>query len=441
MLYSAARRFSHFVIPVVALLAVAAGGMLLSHGTVTATHPGTTVLVDGSDATADGGGCGDIANPCNDVQTGVTHAVGGDTVSVAAGTYTTGSQIVISKNLAIVGASAATTIIKPGYDTGSSGDARGWFLVNAGRTFDLSDVTLDGTGNKVYQAIRQRGDGTVSDVVLKEIKFEASGPAYSGVGIAAFGTGPVDVTNSTFSGMGRIGVLYFGTGPSGSDFSGNTYTGKGVGDWLDYALDVSAGIVMTIDSNTISGNRGVASSDGSTSAGILVTTFYGAGTTATITNNDLSDNTTGIAVGYDGSDTSAVTANLNNITGNGTGVDSTAPAVDAECNWWGDAGGPGPVGPGTGDGVSANVDFDPWLQSAAPGFSGHVCAGPGAPAGPVGGIVELVTHDGSAVPVNPGSNDSGGWTSLYALIGIVAAAFVGLVAGGGWFIRKQRHSA
>jgi hypothetical protein len=41
--------------------------------------------------------------------------------------------------------------------------------------------------------------------------------------------------------------------------------------------------------------------------------------------------------------------------------------VDGTCNWWGDASGPGPVGPGAGAMVSANVDFTPWLIAPAPG--------------------------------------------------------------------------
>ena len=44
----------------------------------------------------------------------------------------------------------------------------------------------------------------------------------------------------------------------------------------------------------------------------------------------------------------------------------TGTTVDAENNWWGDASGPGGVGPGTGDAVSANVDFDPWLTAFCP---------------------------------------------------------------------------
>src|SRR5882672_3606818 len=44
-----------------------------------------------------------------------------------------------------------------------------------------------------------------------------------------------------------------------------------------------------------------------------------------------------------------------------------ALSVDGTCNWWGDAGGPGPVGPDGGAKVSPNVDFSPWLTAPAPG--------------------------------------------------------------------------
>jgi hypothetical protein len=286
------------------------------------------------------------------------------TINVAAGTYAETGQIVIDKDLTIVGEDPATTIIKPTANTGSAGDSRGWFLVDPGIEFHLSNVTLDGTGFLVYQGIRHKGSGSIQNVDFKEIRYNESGPTYSGVAVAAFGTGPVDVSSCSFEGIGRIGILYFALGGT-STFSGNTYTGKGDGDWLDYALDISAGAVVDVDGNTISGNRGVASSDGSTSAGILVTTLYGGGTEATISGNSLTNNTTGIMVGYDGSDASLAEVHCNNIYGNtASGVYTTAQVVDAENNWWGHASGPGGLGPGTGDAVNANVDYDPWLGSS-----------------------------------------------------------------------------
>jgi len=59
--------------------------------------------------------------------------------------------------------------------------------------------------------------------------------------------------------------------------------------------------------------------------------------------------------------------NYNNIFGNtlfGVRVDATVTSgtpIDAIKNWWGSDTGPGSVGPGSGDKVTKNVNFDPWL--------------------------------------------------------------------------------
>lgn len=294
-------------------------------------------------------------------------AVSHTTIYVAAGTYVASEQIVINEDLTIIGEDPTTTIIIPDTDTGASGDSRGWFLVNDGIEFNLSNVTLDGTGYLIYQGIRHRGYGSIDNVNFTEIRYNESGPHYAGLAVVAFGTGPVDISNCTFSGIGRVGVLYYALGGV-STFSGNTYIGKGDGDWLDYALDISAGAMVDVNGNTISGCRGVASSDGSTSAGILVTTYWGPGTEAIITGNTLTDNTDGIAVGYDEFDDSTVVAHYNQIYGNDFGVTTTTQTVDALYNWWGDATGPvhtdNPHGDSAaGDAVSDDVDFIPWYAT------------------------------------------------------------------------------
>ncbi len=238
-------------------------------------------------------------------------------------------------------------------------------------------------------------------------------PTYNGMAVAAFGgVGDIDVLNSTFDQIGRIGVLYFGAGQTGT-FAGNTYTGKGVGDWLDYALDISAGAVVDVEGNTITMNRGTASSDGSGSAAILVSTFFGAGTVANIVGNTLDDNTMGVAIGYDGSDSSEATmtgntftdndfgitlssddaaeassANRNAIVGNDAGVDNGgAEEFDATCNWWGDASGPDGTYGGTGDSIAGPADELPWLKSAD--LDGD-CTG-GFPV--IDGIVDIEVED------------------------------------------------
>ena len=76
----------------------------------------------------------------------------------------------------------------------------------------------------------------------------------------------------------------------------------------------------------------------------------------------------GVTVGNsDGQLAYAVFIGHNNFYGNNPlGVLNLAPdLLKAEYNWWGDASGPGPAGPGTGDGVSTNVDFEPWLAQPA----------------------------------------------------------------------------
>ena len=62
-----------------------------------------------------------------------------------------------------------------------------------------------------------------------------------------------------------------------------------------------------------------------------------------------------------------------NITGNaGYGImNNTGFTVSAEFNWWGHPSGPGGVGPGTGDEVSVNVSYTPWLTS--PVGTGNIC--------------------------------------------------------------------
>ncbi len=291
----------------------------------------------------------------------------GTTIHISPGTFVTGSQLFVTTDLTIQGSGIGTTILQPGYDTGTSGDMRGWILVDDGIELHLKDMTLDGSSNLVYQAVRHKGFGSVDNVHFDFIQYNPSGPQYSGVAIAAFGTGPVDVTNSVFTDIGRVGVLYYGSALSGSIFEDNSYTGKGVGDWLDYALDISNGADVAVRYNTISGNRGVASSDNSTSAGILVSTYFGPGTAALINYNQITDSTTAVAVGYDPSDTSDVEMHQNNIYGNDNGVSSTNPVVDATGNWWGDDTGPMAASNpgGLGDSVDDQVLFDPWLCELA----------------------------------------------------------------------------
>ena len=325
---------------------------------------------------------GTIQEAIDDVDT-----LDGHTLEVQVATHFEG-DVHVTKDLTITGGSVGT--IKMTEDTGNSGDDRAWFLVDAGVVLNVENLIFDGNGHLVFQAFRHKGSGSFTNCGFTDIKFNESGPDYSGLAVAAFGDGPVDFTGCTFDEIGRIGVLYFGAGIAGSSYSNNVYTGKGDGDFLDYGVELGAGAVVTISNSTITGNRGVASVDGSTSAGILATTFFGAGTAGTVTNTVLTANSAGIANGFGASDTTVLTANFNSIFANTTsGIFSVSTVVvDAENNWWGDASGPAdPVGvfeadnppcfdpdtdtladvsnfDGAGNAVSdGNVDYCPWLLS------------------------------------------------------------------------------
>jgi len=304
------------------------------------------------------------------IQDAISVAVSGDTITVAAGLYTEVGQIVINKNLSIVGADKATTIIKPNASTTNSGDGKGWWLVNQGITFNLSGVTLDGTGKMIFHGIRHKGTGTIQNVHFTNLQYNSSGSDYAGWGIYAFvgpaGTGAVNVSDCQFDNIGRVGITYWGAGTTGT-YARNTYTGKGLGNWLDYAVEVTNGAVVTIADSTITNCRGTATLDSSTSAGIIVLLT---GSKATITNNTITGNYWGINVNYaTGTATPEAYANGNNISGNydlGARHGSAYGVFDAPNNWWGSNTGPGPVGPGTGDKVSTNVTYSPWTLRNLP---------------------------------------------------------------------------
>ena len=149
----------------------------------------------------------------------------------------------------------------------------------------------------------------------------------------------------------------------------------------------------TITNNIISGNSqngiycwkssGNTITDNAITGNTLIGIQLMASQDNNIAGNSISGSDTGIKIRsgntYDGSSWSHFVStgnavNYNNITGNTTyGVqyedndgytDDDDILIDATNNWWGSADGPGGEGSGSGDNVSTNVDFDPWLGSA-----------------------------------------------------------------------------
>ncbi len=101
--------------------------------------------------------------------------------------------------------------------------------------------------------------------------------------------------------------------------------------------------------------------------------------------------------------------NWNNIVNNGDGVFNIGGTgtLDAEFNWWGDASGPS-LSPGSGDKVSANVDYDPWLGAELTEVQSETISGSGTMTDTAIGGTVTINGDGdhtittAAYAENPG---------------------------------------
>ena len=318
------------------------------------------------------------------IQEGVGAASSGSVITVAEGNYLEVGQIVINTDLTISGAGSADTIVLPADDTtgGSYSTTAGFFLITAGASLELDGVTIDCAGKLVHSAIQSRGNTVVKNCVIQNVMKST----YDGRGVVFLAGTENAVINCEFSGFQRIGVHIRGgieaTNPV-AVVESCTFTGKGDGDWLDYGVEFGGGGAGSVTDCFISNCTGVAATDGSTSAGILVTDYYGTGTDANLLRNTITGCTMGIYAGYADEDESVVVANYNNLVGNATEGIFTKPAVDLDgtYNWWGDVTGPyDPNGitetdgidcsipveeilnaDGMGDAVSENAPYCPWL--------------------------------------------------------------------------------
>jgi len=229
------------------------------------------------------------------------------TITIGAGTVELGgSQVVINKNIAISGAGIDDTTLHIDFNTGTTDDARAAILVSAAGSMSLSNLTYDGTGSNVWQGVRALGDTDIDAVHFTDIDFHSS---YAGSAVAGLTGAELNITNSEFTDIGRIGAHYAG---ASGNFEGNTYTGKGAVDALDYAMDISRGAVVTVTNNIVTNNSATASVDGSASAGFLVSDFFGPEPTVTFTGNTVSGSTIGLAGGFDIEDISNIIFNAGN---------------------------------------------------------------------------------------------------------------------------------
>jgi CSLREA domain-containing protein len=282
-----------------------------------------------------------------------------------------------------------------------------------GSTIRSNDVALYGGGiHNLGGTLTVQNGSTIGGA-------GAGNMAQRGGGICNYGTATVDGStvsgNTADSGGGIFHEADTFTVQNGSIIGGagasNTATGSGGGIYI-----LPGGIVIvndsTVSANTANGgggiysrgttivNGGTISDNEASSGGGGVYNYEG---TLTVSGGTVSGNSAisgGGIYNYEGLTTVMDSRVLNNtaIHGRGGGVLNRATLIDAtnvtdSCivgnsdtafyndeaavqfavgNWWGDASGPSGSGPGTGDSVSANVDYSDYLTEPILGCQRYV---------------------------------------------------------------------
>ena len=243
----------------------------------------------------------------------------------------------------------------------NSGETIGNNIVNnPGRAASFNTSNTAFYQNLVKNAMATASDGfqanttPVQNVLLADNTFGgANGAIYNADITIIEGNSNITVTGNKSNGDGTL-VALFKT--NHALVSGNTVKGDGASSAI-YVGGADSNILVSC--NTVS----------SAGTGVNVANDFGDGANSavTITGNDLHNNTSGVKVGSIAvAAAGTVVANRNSLTGNTAfGVNNlSAFNVNATNNWWGAANGPGPVGTGSGDKVTTNVTYAPWLRNA-----------------------------------------------------------------------------
>ena len=306
-----------------------------------------TTPVAAADLTVDPGQADGHPN-YHTIQAAVTAATPGATITVAAGHIAEENLIITTDGLTLTtDASDPATIMYQAATTSSVVDIRGEGVI-------LENFIIErNNGVSGTQAINVRR----SNVIVRDTTIIGSdnfhGPnVIPGIHLTTGDPGSYDIPlegivlkDNHISGEFCYGVAVttYTDAPIEASIEGNTFTGL-VWDWYgDGDFRLGWGVLIADTAHV----------------------FFGGSIYVAITANTF-DDVHGIYMPAADAATPvldvAVHCNSFLDTGNWGIYNGTNFVVDAILNWWGDASGPAPHG--TGNAVSANVDFDPWLQAA-----------------------------------------------------------------------------
>ena len=333
-----------------------------------------TVLAIGSTAQA----VTHNVNPGESIQTAVDAASSGDTISVAAGTYTEQVNLTAGKNLTIVGAGRDTvTWNAPAEGQCLTGSMSGY---TGSMNYDISGFTFNPRSNAATEwgagiQINRASSGPLSLSIHDNrfIEDRASGDddhwgtsmllchnryaARDGAGNAA-----INIYNNideTWGGMTMSNSQAY-------DIYDNVFDGCSDAIYNGHGCPDTAG--QTFGDHLIYGNVFKNASDDLHPGGLTPAIdwqYYGAGggthLASTIEENLFYSNDSGIRFIMDTDMTypGHILTN-NNFIGNGMAVNvggGYPSLLNAQGNWWNAIDGPGPVGTGSGDPITTYVDY------------------------------------------------------------------------------------
>jgi nitrous oxidase accessory protein NosD len=310
------------------------------------------------------------------IQGAINASSDGDTIIVAPGLYK--ENVVINRALTLKGAQAGVdartrsgneTIIQPDGGTGIS-------IRTANRTGTNYVVVIDGlTVRNVVHAITTPDPEVAADIIVKNVR--ALNSSEFGISLTfttkttveycyvegatqAINAGALEPFPATVATLRNNEVVNAEFGITGY-LKDSLIEGNLIRDFATGGVGISGQFLNTeIKNNTVTGYvKG---------AGMSFESHYGRplSENVNVESNNFTGNSFGIYLFETQTTLTGITVNFNNIVDNswfGVRNDGNA-TLDATRNWWGDNNGPSHAGPGTGDAVSSNVDFEPWLGAA-----------------------------------------------------------------------------
>jgi parallel beta-helix repeat protein len=369
------------------------------------------------------------------IQDGIDNAVGGDTVTCAAGTYD--EEVVIDESLTLIsdtGDYRTTGVILNGPIALSNVDG----VTVQG--FKLQDCSATGYKHVIYTG------GTADNITIHANSFESC----EGLNIHIYYGGDTwfenwtitdnKITDATGTNASGIWVQRLRNSTiSSNEISNTTYAGM----ILDRLENVTVSnnnisntprkgiqVATSPDCNVVIEDNFITNTNTLNAADEGAITIYPDVTNIHIENNTLVNSYRGFSVCEDKPGVvTDVHVNYNNIYNNEDfGVACLAldgGTLDALQNWWGADDGPSGVGLGSGDAVSANVDYDPWLgETYAPTKTTGTATGSGdVDFAPDAGALEALT------PIDEGSLPTAGKPTFGFPHGLFSFRIVGLELG------------